>query len=289
MDPDSIALLAEAALEGREVTEAEWFGTNWYDTHTESERAWLREYYKDPITAEQKANDYKIQVASALRAAGVSGGYDTETNQELAAPDALSQWIANKWVTGSWSEAYTTEQLALFADPFRSGERDADFTQYINTAGLGGLNRSAEQEDRIKGLYTQWLGPVFGKLTDAEAAEKAGRLRNNPDYEQALVESLKTSRLALFPKYTNTELTYDDIVSPWRGLTRQTWGQEADETQGWWQDMVATNDYEAGQELLRTKGLEQDIGQVTVEATQALQQALGGAAGSVETNLGVNQ
>ena len=289
LDPDSIALLAEAALEGREVTEAEWFGTNWYDTHTESERAWLREYYKDPITAEQKANDYKIQVASALRAAGVSGGYDTETNQELAAPDALSQWIANKWVTGSWSEAYTTEQLALFADPFRSGVRDADFTQYINTAGLGGLNRSAEQEDRIKGLYTQWLGPVFGKLTDAEAAEKAGRLRNNPDYEQALVESLKTSRLALFPKYTNTELTYDDIVSPWRGLTRQTWGQEADETQGWWQDMVATNDYEAGQELLRTKGLEQNIGQVTVEATQALQQALGGAAGSVETNLGVNQ
>lgn len=186
-------------------------------------------------------------------------------------------------------EAYTTEQLALFADPFRSSERDADFTQYINTAGLGGLNRSAEQEDRIKGLYTQWLGPVFGKLTDAEAAEKAGRLRNNPDYEQALVDSLKTSRLALFPKYTNTELTYDDIVSPWRGLTRQVWGQEADETQGWWQDMVATNDYEAGQELLRTKGLEQDISQVTVEATQALQQALGGAAGSVETNLGVNQ
>ena len=289
LDPDSIALLAEAALEDREVTEAEWFSTNWYDTHTESERAWLREYYKDPVTAEQKANDYKIQVASALRAAGVSGGYDTETNQELAAPDALSQWIANKWVTGSWSEAYTTEQLALFADPFRSGERDADFTQYINTAGLGGLNRSAEQEDRIKGLYTQWLGPVFGKLTDAEAAEKAGRLRNNPDYEQALVDSLKTSRLALFPKYTNTELTYDDIVSPWRGLTRQVWGQEADETQGWWQDMVATNDYEAGQELLRTKGLEQDISQVTVEATQALQQALGGAAGSVETNLGVNQ
>ncbi len=289
LDPDSVSLLAEAALENREVTEAEWFGTNWYDEHTESERNWLREYYKDPGTATQKANDYKIQVASALKAAGVSGGYDTESNQELGAPDALSTWIANKWVTGSWSESYTTEQLALFADPFRTGVRDSDFTQYINTAGLGGLNRSAEQEDRIQKLYTQYLGPVFGGLTDTEIAEKAGRLRNNPDYEQALIESLKTSRLALFPKYTNPELTYDDIVTPWRGLTRQTWGQEADETQGWWQDMVATNDYEAGQELLRTKGLEQDIGQVTVEATQALQQALGGAAGSVETRLGVNE
>lgn len=289
LDPDSVALIAEAALEGREVTRAEWFSTNWYKTHNEAERSWLEEYTADPLTATQKANDYKLQVASALKAAGVSGGYDTDTNQELAAPDSLSGWIANKWVTGEWSEAYTTEQLALFADPFRSGVRDAKFSEYIDGGGVGGLNRTAEQEDRVRGLYTQWLGPVFGSLTDAEVAEKAGRIRNNPDYEAALVESLKTSRLALFPKHTNTELTYDDIVSPYRGITRQIWGQEADETQGWWQDMVATNDYEASQTLLKQKGLEQNIGQVTVEATRALQEALGGAAGSVETNLGVNQ
>ena len=289
LDPDSVALIAEAALEGREVTEAEWFSTNWYKTHNESERSWLREYTKDPLTAKQKANDYKLQVAAALKAAGVSGGYDSETNQELGAPDALSSYIANKWVSGQWSESYTTEQLALFADPFRTGVRDQDFTDWIDTAGVGGLNRTAEQEDRIRNLYTQWLGPVFGQLTDSELAEKAGRLRNNPDYEAALIENLKTSRLALFPKYTNTELTYDDIVAPWRGMTRQVWGKEADETEGWWQDMVATNDYEAGQTTLREKGLEQNIGQVTVAATQALQQALGASAGSVEENLGVNQ
>ena len=289
LDPDSVALIAEAALEGREVTEAEWFSTNWYKTRNESERSWLREYTKDPLTAKQKANDYKLQVAAALKASGVSGGYDSETNQELGAPDALSSYIANKWVSGQWSESYTTEQLALFADPFRTGVRDQDFTDWIDTAGVGGLNRTAEQEDRIRNLYTQWLGPVFGQLTDSELAEKAGRLRNNPDYEAALIENLKTSRLALFPKYTNTELTYDDIVAPWRGMTRQVWGKEADETEGWWQDMVATNDYEAGQTTLREKGLEQNIGQVTVAATQALQQALGASAGSVEENLGVNQ
>jgi len=289
LDPDSVALIAEAALEGREVTEAEWFSTNWYKTRNESERSWLREYTKDPLTAKQKANDYKLQVAAALKASGVSGGYDSETNQELGAPDALSSYIANQWVSGQWSESYTTEQLALFADPFRTGVRDQDFTDWIDTAGVGGLNRSAEQEDRIRSLYTQWLGPVFGQLTDSEVSEKAGRLRNNPDYEAALVENLKTSRLALFPKHTNTELTYDDIVSPYRGITRQIWGKEADETEGWWQDMVATNDYEAGQTTLREKGLEQNIGQVTVAATQALQQALGASAGSVEENLGVNQ
>ena len=162
LDPDSVALIAEAALEGREVTRAEWFSTNWYKTHNEAERSWLEEYTADPLTATQKANDYKLQVASALKAAGVSGGYDTETNQELAAPDALSGWIANKWVTGEWSEAYTTEQLALFADPFRSGVRDIKFSEYIDSGGVGGLNRTAEQEDRVRRfIYTMAWSSVW--------------------------------------------------------------------------------------------------------------------------------
>ena len=289
LDPDSVALIAEAALEGREVSVAEWSGTNWYNKHSKSEREWLKEYYRDPLTAKQKANDYKLRVENVMEAAGISGGYDTETNQELGVPSALSSYIANRWVTGSWSETEANEQISLFADPFKSGVRDSEFTTWIETAGVGGLNRTAEQEDRVRQIYTQWLGPVFGKLSDEEVAEKAGRMRNNPDYEAALIESLKTSRLALFPKYTNTELTYDDIVTPWRGMTEIVWGQMADETEGWWQDMVAGNDYEAGQTVLREKGLEQNVGQVTVSATQALQEALGAGAGGVEANLGVNQ
>ena len=53
------------------------------------------------------------------------------------------------------------------------------------------------------------------------------------------------------------------------------WGQTADETQGWWQEMVKSNDFATAQNTLREKGLEQDITQVTQDATQALQQALG--------------
>ena len=49
------------------------------------------------------------------------------------------------------------------------------------------------------------------------------------------------------------------------------WGQTADETQGWWQDMVKSNDFAQAQTTLREKGLEQDITQVTQDATKALQ------------------
>tara|TARA_R110002012_G_scaffold289640_2_gene482791 strand:+ start:7557 stop:10055 length:2499 start_codon:yes stop_codon:yes gene_type:complete len=287
LDKEAISLLAEAALEGREVSEAEWRVTDWYQEHSEAEREWLRLYNADPSTATAQKNDYKIQVSRALQAAGVTGGFDSATGQEKAPPDALVSWIADKWVSGTWSESKTSEQIALFADPFKSGIRDTDFTTYLSTAGVDGLERTAEKEDRVRQLYTQYLGPVFGKLSDAEVSQKAGRLRNDTDYEAALIEQLKNNRLGLFPKYTNPELTYEDIVTPWRNLTTSVWGEAADETQSWWQDMVGTNDFTSGTATLRSKGLEMGNNQVTIEATEALQSALGD--GSALQNLGANQ
>ena len=70
-------------------------------------------------------------------------------------------------------------------------------------------------------------------------------------------------------------MTYEDIARPWRNLTTSVWGKTADETQGWWQDMLKSNDFTKAQETLREKGLELDITQVTQDATKALQQALG--------------
>ena len=145
--------------------------------------------------------------------------------------------------------------------------------------------KTTEREREVRELYSKWLGPSLGKLTDNEVAEIAGRLRDDPEYQDQLVQSLKQSRLAAFSAYTNPELTYEDIARPWRNLTTSVWGQTADETQGWWQEMVKTNDFAKAQTTLREKGLEQDVTQVTQDATQALQQALG--QGSV-SQTGVN-
>ncbi len=273
-DPEMISLIAEAAVEGRTVTDAEWQTTNWYQTHNESEREWLRTYYEDPSTATQLTTDSQIAVANSLQAAGVSN-----------APEALINWIAGKYVSGEWSQTYTTEQISLFADPYAEGKRDTSFTNYLSSTALTGVDRTTEREREVRELYSKWLGPSLGKLTDNEVAEIAGRLRDDPEYKDQLVQSLKQSRLAAFSNYTNPELTYEDIARPWRNLTTSVWGQTADETQGWWQEMVKSNDFASAQTTLREKGLEQDITQVTQDATQALQQGLG--QGTV-SQLGVN-
>jgi len=263
-DPEMIALIAEAAVEGREVSDAEWQSTNWYQTHNDSQRQWLRTYYADPSTATQLTTDAQIAVANSLQAAGVSN-----------APEALINWVAGKFVSGDWSQTYTTEQISLFSDPYATGKRDTEFENYLSSTALTGLDRTTEREREVRELYTKWLGPSLGKLTDKETAEIAGKLRDDPDYEDALIQSLKQSRLAAFSNYTNPELTYEDIARPWRNLTASVWGQTADETQGWWQEMMKSNDFAKAQNTLREKGLELDVTQVTQDATQALQQALG--------------
>ena len=263
-DREMLQLIAEAAVEGRTVSDAEWQSTNWYQTHSEPEREWLRTFYADPSTAAQTITDGQIAVGNALQAAGVSN-----------APEALVNWIADKFVTGQWTQNYTTEQISLFADPYAEGKRDTDFESYLTSTAITGVDRTSQREAEVKQLYSQYLGPVLGKITDGEAAEIAGKLRNDPDYKDQLVAGLKQSRLAAFSAYTNPELTYEDIARPWRNLTASVWGQTADETQGWWQDMVKTNDFAQAEETLRTKGLELDITQVTQDATTALTQALG--------------
>jgi len=274
LDPEFIALQAEAAIENRDISDTEWRLTNWYQTHNAAERAWMDLELSDPAEAARQLNDLEIFYENQLSSLGVSG-----------VPDGLVQWISSKNISGQWSDTYTAEQLKLFSDPYKSGDRDAELQNLISTSGFGDVDRTAAREREVVELYRKWLGPTLGSLTQDEVASIAGRLRDDPDYEDALIQNLKQNRLAAFSNYTNPELTYEDIARPWRNLTTSVWGQTADETQGWWQEMVKTNDFAKAQETLRTKGLEQNVTQVTQDATKALQQALG--QGQI-SQLGVN-
>ena len=274
LDNEFIELQAEAALEDRDISEAEWRATTWYQTNNQAKRDWMDIELSDPAEAQRQRNDLELYYKNQLQSLGVSN-----------VPDGLIQWVSSQNITGNWSDLKTAEQLKLFADPYKTGERDGEMLNLISTSGFGDVDRTSAREKEVVELYRKWLGPSLGSLTQDEVSSIAGRLRDDPDYEDALVNSLKQSRLAAFSNYTNPELTYEDIARPWRNLTTSVWGQTADETQGWWQEMLKSNDYSTAQTTLREKGLEQNINQVSVDATQALQNALG--QGSVSQS-GVN-
>ena len=54
LDNQFIELQAEAALEDRDISEAEWRATTWYQTHSQAERDWMDIELSDPSEAQRQ-------------------------------------------------------------------------------------------------------------------------------------------------------------------------------------------------------------------------------------------
>jgi len=114
-DEEMVFLLAEATLEGRTVTEAEWKTTNWWRTHTQDERDWLLLSQGKPLDdlpqdAVSKVQDDKIQIRNLMQQAGIANP-----------PENVVNWVSNKFTSGNWSSVYTQDQIGLIADPSKIG------------------------------------------------------------------------------------------------------------------------------------------------------------------------
>ena len=72
----------------------------------------------------------------------------------------MINWVAGKYVSGEWSQTYTTEQISLFADPYATGKRDESFENYLSSTALTGVDRTTEREREVRELYGKWLGPT---------------------------------------------------------------------------------------------------------------------------------
>ena len=274
---EAIEFLAEQALEqwSPEETQLKYEGTEWYRKSTTTQKQWLTTLLTQPQQATQDIQDKQLSVRIAMEANGIA-----------SPPDALVSWFADKAVSGTWTQLYTDNQIALLADPYKPGARDTGMVNFIEGVGVGTLDRLSVGEKTVTDLYRRYLGPSLGNASSDEIAEKAGQLRNDPDAEEQLKSYLEQQRLAMFGKYTNPTLTYNDIVQPYKNLVNQVWGQEVDETQDWFIKMVQDNDIEQAYTTLREKGISQGIGRVQDQALNDLQSSIG--QGQVAPQLGAN-
>ena len=80
-DPEILSLWLGAALEGRSISDAEFQGTEWWRTHTDTERQWLALNASDPATADRLIRDNQMQVADLFAQAGISNA-----SQDLIVP-----------------------------------------------------------------------------------------------------------------------------------------------------------------------------------------------------------
>lgn len=250
-DPDMLATIATAYLEGRTPTADELSQTDWWQDHTAAERQWLEESVtlgREEI--QSRRDDTRRAITDRLLEMGA-----TRIGQ------AAISLLTNKVLTGEWSESYAAEQIAKIADPYSKGTLDPALASVLSDE----MTQTRGEEDRVRQMAVQWLGPVAGNLSQQEVEKWAGWMRNDPDAEINFTNHLQQIRMSMFPNYTNQNLTYEDIVSPFRNLAQNTWGQPIrDETM--LIDLANLGDYTEASKRLRKAGLDQGVQKVVNDA-----------------------
>lgn len=242
-DEGVVAVILEATLENRQPTEAEFQATDWWQNHNELQRDYLLTSMADPMTIKQRTEDYRLQVRSTMEAAGINNP-----------PQELVNWMADEWVMGNWSEIDVTTQISALSDPHSDYEVDGNLAKFVKDSGLS-IDTTQAQVDVVRDLAQEWLGPKYGALSDDEIQRWAGRLRNDVDAEQALVEHLRNRRLAIFQNYENPNLTYEDIASGWRAEYEDMLGGLPDETDSLFIDAMKGNDTTKARQTFHEHGI----------------------------------
>lgn len=261
MDEDYQALIAMAVLEGRALTEAEIQSTDWWNSHTSAQREWMKLYHGDPEEAQRRIEDNRIIAEQRLRASGL-----TDFSAELV------NYMADQVTQGNWSVEYYDNQIIAISDPESGYNIDEGLRDLTENVGS-----TIQYEDNVRELVNTWLGPAYGAWDDSEVQRWAGILRNDPNGEQRLIENLKNQRVALFPWNEDRNTSYDDMAQPWRTFGQNVWGQQMDETEEYFQEMVRNNDVTLNGALLRKKGLQKGVGKVINDTNTALIDSFGGS------------
>lgn len=270
LDDDYQALMAQALIESRELTEAEIATTKWWKTHNAAQRNWMVVYHGDKKTADQMITDARTRIRDLLRSAGAGVSVTPE----------IINYIADRQTKGDWTATYTNDQIKALVDPYAKIKLDAGLAALNRTS----VSRTQAGEAEVRDLLSTWLGPQFGQRSATEIAKIAGEIRNDPDRRDIFVEQLKDQRMALLPEYTDRELSYAAIANNWRQWWIGQWGEVPDETDSLFIKVLRNNDTDESAKLLRREGLARGISKVKSTLSQQTLSQLGDTERQVITN-----
>jgi hypothetical protein len=267
LDDDWINLSVMAIFEREDptLTLDEIQTTEFYRTHSDSERRWMEMTHGDPATAAQWEADSREATAIKLRNAGINN-----------VPDDIADYMAMQVVTGAWTPEQLDFQITAISDPYSNIDPDAGLLREMSDMRWS-PDATQEKEDTVRNLYDKWLGPAYGNANDQTIANWAGKLRNDPDAELDFIEQLKSQRVAMFPGTEDRNVSYQDLAMPWKNFQQRAWGvQTVDETDPMFLTMLRNNDIAANGQLLQEEGMTRNVGKVVTDTSNAIQEAWGG-------------
>ena len=230
-NPEVLALVWEANLEGREPTQAEMANTEWWRTHSQGEREALALRYGDPAEFQQRTRSRQLQVRRMMKEAGL-----------MSVPGEIMSFLAGKWMSGDWSQEQVQFQIGVIANP-ASGNLSRQLAPLVERAEKGRhFGRSVDDTDPMRQKVERWLGPLFARGYSEEwLRDWSRRIADEPAWEERFNDAMRGQFRALFPEYADidADLTYEDVAGPWRSLVQQRWGTgTVDETDPFFMELV---------------------------------------------------
>lgn len=264
LDDDYQQLLAMSVIEGRELTEAEIQSTRWWSENNEAQRQWMLTYHSDPSQATQLIDDERLRIKDFLRGQGMEDP-----------TDELVNFLAERTVTGAWSDEELTQQIRILTDPYFKDEAlDGDLQDFVDDNDIE-FSTLSDKEIEVRNTVKRWLGTNFGSWSNEMVSDWAGRLRNEPDAMENLVETLKDQRFALFPEY-DRESDYDTISAPWKTVMRNLWGELPSDSDMELQKVIKMNDATEANRYLVDEGMKRGNQNVKNRVQNDLMSAFGG-------------
>ena len=278
-DDELYDIWLEAFIENRDILDEEWKTTEWWRTHTQEERDWLllsqgKDLSLLPADATAYLNNNIIKFRDMFKAAGVTNIEDiVNTNGE-----SFLDWFSFNFTSGAWTELYTLDQLKAIADPSTGIEQDEAITTWMQGKAEGvDVSTTKQFEAQVENLANEWLGPLYGVLTDDQKSNYAAMIRNAESEEigaSNVIDKLKGIRGTLFGDY-DENLTYNEIATPWRNYSFQLLGQRMDETDATFVDVIKANDQKTATTMLTEWGINNNAATLLDKVTDEIGQALG--------------
>ena len=259
LDEDYLQLLTGASLEGRALSTEELKRTEWYQNTTDGEREWMLLFHDNQLDAQLAIEENRAAVREMLKSAGF-GDFT----------DELVNTLADQVTTGKWTQGYLQRQVLALSDPSSGHTVDPMLQKKLT----GKENTTRDSEAEVEAMVLEWLGPAY-MWDDKTIAHWAGKVRNDPDGMDNLIDVLQGQRMAVFPGYDNPNLTYNNIAQPWKNVWNRVWGRTPDETDPLFLEIVNMNDLATANKLLLKEGMKRGVGQVVDGALGGLRQVLG--------------
>ena len=232
---DFLAIAIEAALEGETVSQRDLERTNWWTTHTPTERAAAELFASDPAQYAENSLNTQQSIVDGMISRGVQtinadvvAGLTKLVNTGTIASDAELGRILDKMVNDRIRYAIKPEVQAVL-----TGQ---SFDTILATNDLA---KSIDQK----------LGPGASENYDLEAILQEGQA-NPAWYNEVFIPELEGAFQNKYTQFRGTNVkSYETAAGAFRSEWISITGQRADETSQSWQKFLATNDVKEREDI----------------------------------------